>query len=168
MAFRPSKRSHHPQEEAHLNLAPFLDFLMMVVTFLVATVALVHTSIINLSLPQATEEAAVQAPPPKPNQPVLNLTVGITKSGLQIGGTGGMDRLIPRLASGEYDTVSLNARLVEIKHAFPTDENVILLADPDLPYEDLIHVMDACREYTPPGGRKSALFPNVSIGEVVK
>ena len=57
-----------------------------------------------------------------------------------------------------YDFPKLTAELNKIKDVFPKETKVILYAQPDVPYEVLVKVMDATRE---DGGR--ALFFDVIL-----
>ena len=105
----------------------------------------------------------------------LNLTVGITYQGLFIAGVGGVigdstaegadaakGPTIPLLATDQvcrdavarkvpppascYDYVRLTRELIKIKYVFPNETKIIIYAQPDVPYEVLVKVMDASRQ----------------------
>jgi biopolymer transport protein ExbD len=66
------------------------------------------------------------------------------------------------LQDGKYDLAGLKGLLLRVKASYPQEKSVILLSEPDVAYESLVEVMDACRE----AGPSQELFPDISIGEV--
>lgn len=106
----------------------------------------------------------------------LNLTVGITYKGIFIAGVGGVlgqaeeeqapDKgaapTIPLKTDDQacrdalaknippplscYDTVKLTREMVKIKNEFPDETRIFIYAQPDVPYEVLVKVMDATRQ----------------------
>jgi biopolymer transport protein TolR len=116
----------------------------------------------------------------------LNLTVGITYKGLFIAGVGGVlgqaeeeesapkGPTIPLLLTDPacrdaaaknlpppvtcYDCDRLTREMLKIKDQFPQETKIIIYAQPDVPYEVLIQVMDSTRDYE---GR--ALFYDVVL-----
>ncbi len=112
----------------------------------------------------------------KDQEKKLNLTVGITYKGLFIAGVGGVlsadtteggegseaKPTIPlltgdpacqdALAKGVpppvscYDYSRLTMEMVKIKNQFPKESKIIIYAQPDVPYEILVKVMDATRQ----------------------
>ena len=117
----------------------------------------------------------------------LNLTVGITYKGLFIAGVGGVlgqaaeeegsapkgptipllltdpvcrdaaaKNLPPPLTCYDYDR--LTREMIKIKDQFPQETKIIIYAQPDVPYEVLIQVMDSTRDHE---GR--ALFYDVVL-----
>ncbi|HLM43731.1 MAG TPA: biopolymer transporter ExbD, partial [Myxococcaceae bacterium] len=69
---------------------------------------------------------------------------------------------VPLGADGAYDYASLNAQMMKIKSAFPSETKVIVAADPEIPYDTLIQTMDAIRETREKPHRE--LFPDVTLG----
>jgi biopolymer transport protein ExbD len=57
--------------------------------------------------------------------------------------------------------------MVAIKQSFKDNTKIILTADADLPYRDLVKTMDAVREYNTPEG-KQKLFFDVSLSAGVE
>jgi biopolymer transport protein ExbD len=108
--------------------------------------------------------------------PKLNLTVGITYQGLFIAGVGGViggteatgdaaaqqGPTIPLLQNDQacreslarkvpppvscYDYGKLTRELIKVKNVFPNETKIIIYAQPDIPYEALVKVMDASRQ----------------------
>jgi biopolymer transport protein TolR len=117
----------------------------------------------------------------------LNLTVGITYKGLFIAGVGGVltqtaeseesaskgptipllltdavcrdamaKNLPPPVTCYDYDRLTREA--IKIKDLYPQETKIIIYAQPDVPYEVLVRVMDATRDHD---GR--ALFYDVVL-----
>ncbi len=171
MAFYYSRRKLKPREDeelGELNIVPYLDILMNLILFMLLSITgLASFGILNVSAPNyGGPSAGVQQD--NPDQPKLTLSVLISKKGLFINsenailGAGGNEPTIPMKADGTYDYAALNAKMVEIKQAFPGETKVIIAADADVQYEALIATMDACRETQ--GKEHHLLFPDVTLG----
>jgi biopolymer transport protein ExbD len=86
--------------------------------------------------------------------------VAISKNGFYIAGAGGVlggpadaatvdatqPPTVPLRADGKHDYEALTEQMKKIKERYPTETNLILSADAEIPYEVLIQTMDACRE----------------------
>lgn len=170
------------EEAGELNLVPYLDIVMNIIMFLLATVTFSATlTSINVNLPTALTAAPSQVDtPPKPE---LNLTVSVTEKGFTIATSGavlfrgfrleaGADAAAPPnvvqttselptlpLAAGQPDLAGLSRALGQIKERYPSEERAILTASPQIPYELLVHTMDAMRS-----GDGKLLFPSVLLG----
>ena len=164
-------------ESGELNLVPFLDIIMNIIIFLLATVTFqAALANINITLPTAAMATTVQAPP----KPELNLTVSISERGFTIATSGAVlfrgfhlteggvvqsTHELPTLpmVGNQYDFDGLSAALYEIKQRYPDEERVILTASPLVSYDQLVKTMDAMRES---GGH--VLFPGVLLGAGVQ
>lgn len=170
------------EESGELNLVPYLDIIMNIIMFLLATVTFSATlTSINVNLPTALTATPSQVDtPPKPE---LNLTVSVTEKGFTIATSGavlfrgfrldaGADAAGPPnvvqttnelptlpLVSGQPDLTGLSRALGQIKERYPTEERAILTASPQIPYELLVHTMDAMRS-----ADGKLLFPSVLLG----
>jgi len=171
MAFYFSRRKLKPREEeesGELNIVPYLDILMNLILFMLLSITgLTAFGILNVSAPNyGGPSAGVQQE--NADQPKLTLSVLISKKGHFINsenailGQGGNEPTIPIKADGTYDYEALNAKMMEIKAAFPSETKVIIAADADVQYEALIATMDACRETQ--GKDRQFLFPDVTLG----
>lgn len=172
MAFYFSRRKlkiREDEESGELNIVPYLDILMNLILFMLLSITgLASFGILNVSAP-SYGGGAVAAAPENPEAPKLVLSVLISKKGHYINSqsaTLGQDGVpsVPLLADGKYDFVALNAQMVEIKKAFPTETKVIIAADADIPYEALVQTMDSVRESE--GKQRHLLFPDVTLGAI--
>ena len=81
---------------------------------------------------------------------------------------GGLIQRIPNDAAKGLDVNALSALMVQLKTKFPDKVDASVLAEPNTPYDTLVHVMDAVRgTYTTQGPKviRAELFPNISIGD---
>jgi biopolymer transport protein TolR len=157
-----------PDEEGgELNIIPFLDIIVNILIFVLATVSVTFTATITTT-PPASKGSGVRA---NIESTALNLTVIIVNDGFSLKAAGGnvaagcQDRgpglAVPR-KNGKYDYEALTKCVARLKHSNPDfrDENqVFLSANPGTPYQDLIDVIDAVRT-TPEG---ETLFEEVNF-----
>lgn len=140
--------------EGELNIVPYLDILMNLIIFMLLSMAGLATyGVVNINAPHtapAGEARETQA---------LTLTVTLGKSGFVVAASGGVLPLIPRGADGRYDFDALNSKLKELKAAFPGETKVIIAAEADTEYDELVSTVDAARE-TPD---RKLLFPDVTL-----
>jgi len=157
-----------PDEEGgELNIVPFLDIIMNILIFVLATVAVTFTATIDTT-PPASKGSGVRSEVPSE---ALNLTVLIVNDGYSLKASGGNIApgcqgpgpgvAIP-LKNGKYDPDSLTACAARLKSSNPefADENqVYITANPGTAYQDIVDVIDALRT-TPQG---DVLFDNVNF-----
>ncbi len=177
MAFFFSKRKLRMEEAefGELNIVPYLDILMNLIIFmLLSMTGLALFGILNVNAPNYGGASAVV---PDANAPKLLLSVLISEKGFFVAGTGAVlgqqadDQgpssstegapTIPRRSDGSLDFAALNAKMIEIKGAFPSESKVIIGAEGNIPYEALIQTMDAIRETF--GKERKLLFSDVTL-----
>jgi biopolymer transport protein ExbD len=177
MAFFFSKRKLRMGEVefGELNIVPYLDILMNLIIFmLLSMTGLALFGILNVNAPNygGAEVAA-----PDANAPKLLLSVLISEKGFFVAGTGAVlgqqaegqapssstegAPTIPRKSDGSLDFAALNAKMIEVKAAFPSETKVIIGAEGNIPYESLIQTMDAIRETF--GKERKLLFSDVTL-----
>lgn len=151
-------------ESGELNVVPYLDIIMNVMMFVLASVTVMFTA----SIPTA---AAQVSPRPVPAAPeALQLTVLVTSQGVALKTAGGS--VAPGCASvgagvtipnrgGDYDVVGLSACARSLKAQRPEETQVAVSASPDVSYQVLVRVMDALRR-----DDQGTLFPDVQLGVV--
>jgi biopolymer transport protein TolR len=157
-----------PDEEGgELNIVPFLDIVVNILIFVLATVAVTFTATIDTT-PPASSAGGVRADSKKE---MLNLSVLITSEGHAIKTSQGnvapgCDRAGPGIAipkrDGAYDFAALTQCARALKQASPEftqETQVFLSANPGIEFQTLVHTIDAVRE-TPQGDE---LFPKVNF-----
>lgn len=196
--FSPAQRAyirkHGKQHEldpseavGELNIVPFLDIVVNIIMFLLATVAyiLATVQIESNPPPLATGRAAR---PQQQDQSALNLTVTVGNDGIFVAGSGATmgprcegpaplgtrsptvpKRMLEVYRDGAmrrmmtYDWAALTTCVARIKNEFPDETQVIVSADPVVEYEYLVAAMDALRRQ---GNRM--LFTDVLISAGVR
>lgn len=162
------QRELSPDEEGgELNIIPFLDIVVNILIFVLATVAVTFTASIETT-PPASRGAGVRSEVPSE---ALNLTVFIINDGFSLKASGGNIApgcqgvgpgvSIPRSA-GRYDYAALTECAMRLKGASQDyqDENQFYIsANPGTEYQTIIDVIDAMRS-TPQG---DVLFENVNF-----
>jgi len=143
-----------PDEEGgELNIVPFLDIIVNILIFVLATVAVTFTATIETN-PPASKGGGVRTNSP---QEALNLTILIVNDGFSIKASGG--NIAPGCQSpgpgitipmkgGKFDYESLNkcaARLKKASPAFEDETQAFIAANPGVAYETVIGVADAVR-----------------------
>lgn len=139
-----------------LNIVPFLDVVVNLMLFLLAT------SSAALALAQHDSELGglCRGPHCGGREPGLGLSVTLTERGAVVatregfvaagceGVAPGFDVAVAR-AGGRYDVEGLARCLERIHRAHPAERDVILSAEPRVAYEDLVGAMDASRPSFP-------------------
>lgn len=158
---KPSDRSRASlnTEMAEPDLTPIMNLVFMLILALLTMAAFLPLGLITVQAPKlgGGGGGAASADPDKPK---LNLTVFVMENGYNIATSGktqrGVDEgraegeaLIP-VVPGEggrpaYNYAELNRRLIEIKKTFPKEDSVIISAEDDVRYEDIVGTMDAAR-----------------------
>ena len=163
----------NPSETAsELNIVPFLDIVTNIIMFLLATTAMVLTTCeLDAHLPTIGRGGAGAAP----TEATLNLSVTITEQGVVVAGSGGKLQpgctttgtgrviTVPRNADQTFDWNALTQCLVHVHGTWPDEHQVILTADPNIEYGNIIAAMDAVR-----ADGTTELFPDVMLSAGVR
>jgi biopolymer transport protein ExbD len=139
-----------------INLVPLVDILTSIVFFSLVTyqgLVAVLTSY-DLSLPPIVINAPQAASTPDQAQLNLLLAVRLSNDGMLVEHSeeGGFRKQIPGLGSASLDT--LQALMTDIKNKYPQNNDVVVIPNDDVAYDDVIHVLERL---------KIAKFPNVAL-----
>jgi len=157
-----------PGEEAgELNIVPYLDIVMNIIVFIIASLTVVFVSTIDTTPPslgggKTREQIKSKA---------LNLTALITSEGISLKtsagniatgcGAIGSGVTVPK-ANNRHNFAELTHCVRELKRQnerFAEETQVTLTANPDIDYQVVINVIDALRK-----DNEGALFPDVHFG----
>lgn len=165
MVRRATRRSEPDPSErpGELNIVPFLDVVVNLMLFLLATAA------VTAAVAQTESETPASCRGCGGAAGGLDLSVTIADEGIFVasrtgrlapGCAGTSEAASPTVARGAagHDFAALRACLTRVSDRFPDEREVILSADPLVPYEDLIRAMDAAR-----GDAERPLFPRVRL-----
>lgn len=145
-----------------LNIVSMIDVFAVLVFFLLvsSSITAAKLNVIKLNLPSADQKIL-------PDKPPLQLTIVLRKNALEVSDRNGGLRRLNNSAAG-YDLAGLGALLLQVKKSAPQENTVTLLLEPDIPYDDLIHIMDTARVAPPEAqaaGMSAEMFPNISLGD---
>lgn len=138
------------EQGGELNVVPFLDIIMNVLMFVLATVAITFTATIE-TRPPATKPGHDAKP--------LNLSILISDDGMSVKTRNGT---VAQIARDDYAGLQRCVASLKSSADFADETSVTLSASADVRYESLIATMDAVRS-TDDG---KDLFPDVAFGVV--
>lgn len=144
------------EEPIEPDMTPMMNMLIILISFLVTMVVFTQLAVIRFNLPPAQGgggEEAKAAQDSTEKVPDVDITVVITENGFQVIGEGRKLDPIPKGNKG-YDYPLLGAFMKKLKDEYPASENVVLLIDSNIIYQDIITSMDVMREQK---------FPNILL-----
>ena len=124
------------RKPAELLLVPMIDIFTVLVTFLLMTAVFSRIAIMQIDLPSSAA--------PKPSEPKFRLEIIIRQDGFDLSDGKEAIGTIPKVG-GAYDLSALTARVLDVKREHPTSEDASVLAEPKVPYDDIVQTMDAIR-----------------------
>ena len=155
-----------------LNIVPFLDIVTNIIMFLLATTAMVLTTCeLDAHLPTIGRGGGGG----DDSQTTLNLSVTVTERGIIVAGSGGKLQpgchatgtgniiTVQRRPDHSFDWNALTQCLVVLHGEFPDEHQVILTADPNIEYGNVVAAMDAVRS-----DGTTELFPDVMLSAGVR
>ncbi len=155
------------EEGGELNLIPYLDIVTNVIMFMLATTTFAAAlGDINVSSPTTNAAAQLQPNPPEPKNE-LNLTVSVSDKGFTIAASGAVlyqgqtiDAAgnltqpaagatlptIPKKGNDfDYDALARTMAMIKASPTAKNETKVIVNANPDVIYDVIVQVLDACR-----------------------
>ena len=158
-----SRARRRQQEAPELDITTFLNLMVVLIPFLLVTAVFSRITIQELNMPEAAAGGRT------PDKPVVTIEVIVRQAGLEIADGKQVVMTIPRKDESQ-DFEKLSRALLDLKREYSEKEDATILIEPDITYEELIHVMDAVKVAELPGEedgerKKYALFPELSIGE---
>lgn len=159
-----SRRSlRRKEEQKELDVTTFLNLMVVLIPFLLATAVFSKVTVLELNLPPAAAGGAT------PDKPLVTIEVMVRKAGLEIGDGKVIHTTIPK-KEGKYDLAKLSDELAGLKARYKDKEDVFVLLEQDIEYNDMIAVMDAVKaqQVEVPGQKDpqiAVLFPDISIGD---
>ncbi len=156
-----------------LNIIPFLDIVVNIIMFLLmTTVTVAFFAQLEAQLP--TLKHGVGSRGANQDKNALNLSITVTTNGVIVAGSGG--KLAPGCDTTEtgavvtvpkhnnqYDWAGLTKCVAKVKKHFEDESKVIVSADPVIPFEHVVHAMDAVRSQG-----DEELFPDVLLSAGVR
>jgi biopolymer transport protein ExbD len=155
------------EEMGELNIVPYLDIIMNIIVFVIASLVVLFVSTIDTTPPSAGGQRGTRMA-----SKALNLTALVTSDGISLKtstgniATGcaqiGSGVTVPKRADGSHDYIELTRCARELKkqnERFAEETQVTITANPDVDYQIIVDTMDAFREDS-----EGTLFPDVHFG----
>ncbi|WP_437785080.1 ExbD/TolR family protein [Sorangium sp. So ce1097] len=163
-----SKEPEAGEEAGELNVVPYLDIIMNILIFVLASVSVTFVSSIDTT-PPSIGGGKVRS---ELSSKALNLSAFITSQGISLKtssgniATGcqdvGSGVTVPKTGNDSHDFPALTACAKRLKNArpeFKEETQVTITANPGIDYKTIIDVMDALRS-----DAGEELFPEVHFG----
>ena len=147
-----------------LEVSAFINLIVVLIPFLLSTAVFSNMSVVELTLPAKSSNWEGL----KAND--LKLEVVVRHDKIEIGDKIGglLFPPIPNTPTGP-DLVTLNADMFVLKQKFPDVTTASLLPEPNIPYDVVIHAMDAMSTVKSTNGGTEVvdvpMFPAISIGD---
>ncbi len=168
-------RYRSAREVADVNLIPVMNLFVTLIPFLLLAAAFYHVSVIPTSLPSQTDGSSDIA------SDEISVTVNLLVEKQRIILTASSAVLaeetlselsleIKKNGKKGFDLKMLSKALVEIKKRYSKSDTVVVLPADDVPYEDIVRILDTAREYKFKKGKKemsTPLFPVVVLSRKV-
>jgi biopolymer transport protein TolR len=151
------------EEVGELNVVPFLDVIINILIFVLATLAVTFTATIDISSPKLTSLHGA-GPGNELTVIVVNDGFALKASGGNVAtGCNGVGRgiAVPK-RDGAYDFAALTQCAMKLEETLPPASDasqIYVTANPGVDYKTIVGVIDAVR-VTPSG---EPLFPDVSL-----
>ena len=160
-----SRRHHYRKndEQVELDITTFLNLMVVLIPFLLVSAVFSTMAIQELNLP--TQAASDE----KPDKPPVTIEIIVRTDKLQLSDGKRITATFPK-KDDKYDLKKLSEHLQALKDKNGDKEDAIILLEPDIEYEDVIHVMDAVKvvDIAQPDSdetQRVILFPQLSLGD---
>ncbi|WP_210396037.1 ExbD/TolR family protein [Motiliproteus sediminis] len=161
---RRRQRRQGRHETPEINITAFMNLMVVLIPFLLLTAAFNQLTILELYLPQVGAPGVEE----KTKLPELEVILRADSLTLQDRKNRKTYHKQEVALKEDYDYHRLQASLQPIKRQYPQLSTITVLAEPGIPYERLIAVMDHIRAVNlTQDGQLSAfeLFPDIALGD---
>jgi biopolymer transport protein ExbD len=162
MSYRRLRKRHAAGD---LDMTSFMNLMVVLVPFLLATAVFSRMSILDMNLPGGGDAAPGENTPPP-----LVLEITIRPDQLEVGDrNSGLMKELPQI-KGVHDYAGLNTYLKQVKEKFPEITEATILAEEKTPYDDIVQTMDAVRVQQIQQQNQwlqIELFPEIALGGAV-
>lgn len=164
MAF---KYKPQPTDEAELDITSFMNLMIVLVPVLLLSITFTQITVHEIKLPDLTGGLAAS----DEAQSQLEVVVGPEGFAVYYPSKRSLIKQLPLIDTGyglAYDFETLSSVLQEVKSQIPERRDILVLADRNLEYQNLIGTMDAIKSYRTVLAASVVeveLFPIVSLGD---
>ena len=168
-------RFQRARKEVDVDLTPVMNLFVTLIPFMLLGAAFYHVGVIPTSFPSQTDkksDVATQTKAVTVDLLIAMDTIDISASNPKIS-----DKKLAELnltitrRKGGFDLNLLGRALYEIKKRYNKSDTVIVLPQDDVPYEDIVRILDATRELVTDKNtaseKRTPLFPVVVLSRKV-
>lgn len=137
----PSGGGGKKSVDFQLNLVPMIDLLSVLISFLLMSA--VWTQIARIEVKQSPNLPSDE-PPPEEEEEKLSLRILIKADAYVVTSKKGHNETIERTSDDEANRTKLSELLEKIKTEHPDNKEVTVASEDDVPYQELVTVMDVC------------------------
>lgn len=138
-------KGNSQSQEVDLNLAPIIDCLTVLIIFILASASYLAIGILETNL--AVEGAA----PPNTKPPAIRLDIELNikkEISIRVSGKGKLTKSIAP-ESDNWNRKELVSQIQQIKKQWPDTQQAVLSATDDVPYKDVVAMMETLRPELP-------------------
>jgi len=153
-------RHHRHHQVVDMDITAFMNLMVILVPFLLITAVFSRIAILDLALPEAGSQVQQQAPRQQ-------IEIILRAKRMEVARPSGKIVVITKTTKG-YDLKRLSTVLQGIKTTLPEKRDATILLEPNIPYNNLIQVMDTVRSvHTIKDNHavNTELFPDIGIGD---
>jgi biopolymer transport protein ExbD len=136
-----------------LQMTPIMNVFLILVPFLLLTASFVKLAILEMSLPSLNQNTSSVTQASEEKKPLVLNMLAVRQNGFELKSPTFDFPFIVKKGE-QYDFEQLQGSLRQIKDKFPDSEDMVIQPEDVIKYDDVVKVMDRCRE---------SGFPNISI-----
>jgi len=137
-----------------LQMTPIMNVFLILVPFLLLTASFIKLAVLEMSLPSLNQSSSSSVTPANDEKKPLVLNMlAVRQNGFELKSPTLTFPFIEKKGE-QYDFEQLQTSLRQIKDKFPDSEDMVIQPEDAIKYDDVIKVMDHCRD---------SGFPNISI-----
>jgi len=137
----PTSKGGKRPLDAPINLVPYIDMLMTIMTFLMMTA--VWTQIAMLEVQNNTGGPQEQQPEPPDDKKPKPIMILLTDRAVKVNEEGGEVKDLPNTGEG-FDYAGIKAALKVLKDARPERMEIRIQSEDGVKYSDIVKVIDIC------------------------
>lgn len=138
----------HGAHDFELNLTPIIDCFVTLICFLLLSATYVNLVGLDAKVPMAVLASSAAA---QKDEPKFKLDLHVTSKGLELSASGAGALSGKKFIAGRTpdSLAQLHNELVKIKKARPKEFSINFNSSVDMPYEELVRLMDVTRNLDP-------------------
>ncbi|ABD82213.1 ExbD/TolR family protein [Saccharophagus degradans] len=163
------KLANQDKEPADIDVTSFLNLMIVLVPVLLVSMTFTQITVLEISLPELTGGVVAS------DEPQSQLEVIIAEDGFKVFyPENTLIKEIPRVEAegvSSYDYHTLSLVLQALKQELAEKEDVLLLSDPEVNYQELVATMEVVKSYKTTIAASLVeieLFPKISLDDAKK